>query len=157
VAKEIVIPLNGHVHVKAWEKQPDGSEKVVKDDTIKNLVVTVGKDAILKYIGNVITSNGYAGSIGVGDSTTAAASGQTDLQASSNKLFKTILTANRVFITPTLFLSVEFGYTEANWTWNELGIKDNQGTPVLWARQIDASPLAKTSSKRAIVEWQLSL
>ena len=157
MAKEIVIPLNGHVHVKAWEKQPDGSEKVVKDDTIKNLVVTVGKDAILKYIGNVTTSNGYAGSIGVGDSTTAAASGQTDLQASSNKLFKTILTANRVFITPTLFLSVEFGYSEANFTWNELGIKDNQGTPVLWARQIDTSPLAKTSSKRAIVEWQLSL
>lgn len=158
MAKEIVIPLNGHVHVKAWEKQPDGSEKVVKDDTIKNLVVTAGKDSILKYLGNTApTFSGYAGSIGVGDSTTAVASGQTDLQASSNKLFKTILAGNRVFITPTLFLSVEFGYSEANFTWNELGIKDNQGTPVLWARQIDASPLAKTSSKRAIVEWQLSL
>ena len=90
MAKEIVIPLNGHVHVKAWEKQSDGSEKVVKDDTIKNLVVTAGKDSILKYLGNVITSLGYAGSIGVGDSTTVAAVGQTDLQASSNKLFKAI-------------------------------------------------------------------
>ena len=29
--------------------------------------------------------------------------------------------------------------------------------PILWARQIDASPLVKTSSKRAIVEWQLSM
>ena len=43
-------PLNGHVHVRAWEKQSDGSEKLIKDDTIKILVVTVGKDSILKYI-----------------------------------------------------------------------------------------------------------
>ena len=46
-------PLNGYVHIKAWEKQADGSEKLIKDDTIKNLVVTVGKDAILKFLGNV--------------------------------------------------------------------------------------------------------
>ena len=149
-------PLNGYVHVRAWEKQSDGSEKLIKDDTIKNLVVTVGKDAILKFLGNK-SGGGYADNIGVGDSTTAAAVGQTDLQASSNVLWKTIVTADRVFLTPTLYLSVEFGYSEANFTWNEMGLRDSQGTPVLWARQIDASPLVKTSSKRAIVEWQLSM
>ena len=149
-------PLNGHVHIKAWEKQADGSEKLIKDDIIKNLIVTVGKDAILRYISN-ITGGGYADDIGVGDSTTAAAVGQTDLQASSNVLWKTIVTADRVFLTPTLYLSVEFGYSETNFTWNEMGLRDSQGTPVLWARQIDASPLVKTSSKRAIVEWQLSM
>ena len=149
-------PLNGHVHIKAWEKQADGSEKLIKDDIIKNLIVTVGKDAILRYISN-ITGGGYADDIGVGDSTTAAAVGQTDLQASSNVLWKTIVTADRVFLTPTLYLSVEFGYSEANFTWNEMGLRDSQGTPVLWARQIDASPLVKTTSKRAIVEWQLSM
>jgi len=155
VARETT-PLNGHVHIKAWEKQADGSEKLIKDDIIKNLIVTVGKDAILRYISN-ITGGGYADDIGVGDSTTAAAVGQTDLQASSNVLWKTIVTADRVFLTPTLYLSVEFGYSEANFTWNEMGLRDSQGTPVLWARQIDASPLVKTSSKRAIVEWQLSM
>jgi len=155
VARETT-PLNGHVHIKAWEKQADGSEKLIKDDIIKNLIVTVGKDAILRYISN-ITGGGYADDIGVGDSTTAAAVGQTDLQASSNVLWKTIVTADRVFITPTLYLSVDFGYSEANFTWNELGIRDSQGTPILWARQIDASPLVKTTSKRAIVEWQLSM
>ena len=149
-------PLNGYVHIKAWEKQADGSEKLIKDDIIKNLIVTVGKDAILRYISN-ITGGGYADDIGVGDSTTAAAVGQTDLQASSNVLWKTIVTADRVFLTPTLYLSVEFGYSEANFTWNEMGLRDSQGTPVLWARQIDASPLVKTSSKTAIVEWQLSM
>jgi len=147
-------PLNGYVHIKAWEKQADGSEKLIKDDTIKNLVVTVGKDAILKFLGN-ITGGGYVDDIGVGDSTTAAAVGQTDLQGTA--VWKTIVTADRVFITPTLYISTEFGYSEANFTWNEMGIRDNQGTPILWARQIDASPLVKTTSKRAIVEWQLSM
>ena len=147
-------PLNGYVHIRAWEKQPDGSEKLIKDDTIKNLVVTVGKDAILRYISNQ-SGGGYADDIGVGDSTTAAAVGQTDLQGTA--LWKTIATGDRVFITPTLYLSVEFGYTEANFVWNEMGLRDSQGTPILWARQIDASPLVKTTSKRAIVEWQLSM
>jgi len=173
VARETT-PLNGHVHIRAWEKQSDGSEKLIKDDIIKNLVVTAGKDAILKYIGKVATA-GFANQIGVGDSTTAAAVGQTDLQASSNKLYKNIVDEDRLFITPTLFLSVDFGYSEANFTWNELAIRDTQEgnesviakvgstvvaitpTPILWARQVDSSPLVKTSSKRAIVEWQLSM
>ena len=155
MSKEIV-PLNGHVHIKVYEKQADGSEKLVRDTLNKNLVVNVGKDSILKYLGN-ITGGGYANSIGVGDATTAAGASQTDLQASSNKLWKTIGTTERVYIRPTLYVNCDFGYSEANFTWNEIGIRDNQGTPVMWARQIDSSPLVKTSSKRAIVEWQLSL
>ena len=149
-----IIPLNGHLRIKAWEKQADGSEKLVKDDLIKNLIVDVGKDALLKLIANM-TGGGYITTIGVGDSTTAAAVGQTDLQASSNKTFKTVASGDKVYTRPTLFLSVDFGYSEANYTWNEIGLKDNNS--VLLARQVDASPLGKTSSKRAIVEWQLSL
>ena len=155
MSKEIV-PLNGHVHIKVYEKQADGSEKLVRDTLNKNLVVNVGKDSILKYIGN-ITGGGYGNEIGVGDSTTAAALGQTDLQASSNKLWKAIASTERVYVRPTLYLSADFGYSDANFTWNEIAIRDNQGTPVMWARQVDSSPLVKTSSKRAIVEWQLSL
>jgi len=102
-----------------------------------------------------MSGGGYATQIGVGDSTTAAASGQTDLQASSNKTFKTIAGGDYVYTRPTLFISVDYGYSEANYTWNEIGLKDNNG--VLLARQVDASPLGKTSSKRAIVEWQLSI
>ena len=149
-----VIPLNGHLRIKAWEKQSDGTEKLVKDDLIKNLIVDVGKDAIMKLIANM-SGGGYTTTIGVGDSSTAAASGQTDLQASSNKTFKTIQSADKVYTRPTLFLSVDFGYSEANFTWNEIGLKDNNS--VLLARQVDSSALVKTSSKRAIVEWQLSI
>ena len=151
---DIIVPLNGHVRIRAWEKQPDGTEKEVYDKTIKNLVVDAGKVSILKYIGN-LSGGGYTNQIGVGDSTTAAGSSQTDLQASSNKYWKSIATADRVLLGTTLYLSVDFGYSEGNYTWNELGLRDNNS--VMYARQIDASPFVKTSSKRAIVEWQLSL
>ena len=149
-----IIALNGHLRIRAWEKQADGTEKLVKDDLIKNLIVNVGKDAVMKRLGNM-TGGGYAENIGVGDSTTAAASGQTDLQASSNKTYKTIAGGDYVYTRPTLFVSVDYGYSEANYTWNEVGLKDNNS--VLIARQVDSSPLAKTTSKRAIVEWQLSI
>ena len=149
-----VIALNGHLRIRAWEKQADGTEKLVKDDTIKNLIVDVGKDSIMKRIGNM-SGGGYAENIGVGDSTTAAAAGQTDLQASSNKTYKTIAGSDYVYTRPTLFVSVDFGYSEANYTWNEICLRDNND--VLLARQVDVSPLGKTSSKRAIVEWQLSI
>ena len=151
-----IVPLNGHVKIQAWEKQDDGTEKQVYNKTIKNLIVNAGKESILKYLGN-ITGGGYANQIGVGDSTTTAAAGQTDLQASSNKLWQTIVSTDRVFINNTLYISADFGYTQGNWTWNELGLRDNQGSPMMWARQTDSSPLVKTNQKRAIVEWQLSL
>ena len=151
---DTLVPLNGHVRIRAWEKQPDGTEKEVYDKTIKNLIVDAGKVSILKIISN-ISGGGYANSVGVGDSTTAAASGQTDLQASSNKYWKDIATADRIILSTTLYLSVDFGYTEGNFTWNELGLRDNNS--VMYARQIDGTPFVKTSAKRAIVEWQLSL
>jgi hypothetical protein len=153
---EIIIPLNGHVRIRAWEKQEDGSEIQIHDQTIKNLIVDAGKESILKGLGN-LGGGGYANEIGVGDDSTTAASGQTDLQASTNKLWVTIAIADRVFINNTLYISADFGYTQGNWTWNELGLRDSQGTPVMWARQTDSTPLVKTTTKRAIVEWQLSL
>ena len=151
---DTLVPLNGHVRIRAWEKQPDGTEKEVYDKTIKNLIVDAGKVSILKFLGN-LTGGGYVNGIGVGDSTTAASSSQTDLIGT--KYWKDIATADRIILTTTLYVSVDFGYTEGNFTWNELGLRDNQGSPVLIARQIDSTPFVKTSAKRAIVEWQLSL
>ena len=114
-----IISLNGHLRIRAWEKQADGTEKLIKDDLIKNLIVDVGKDSIMRRVGNM-AGGGYVENIGVGDSTTAAASGQTDLQASSNKTYKTIAGADYVYTRPTLFVSVDFGYSEANYTWNDI-------------------------------------
>ena len=148
-----IVPLNGHVRIRAWEKQDDGTELLVKDATIKNLIVDSGKDSILKYLGN-LSGGYYLQKIGVGDDATAAALAQTDL-IGSTYYWKDISSDGRVYVNPTLYVSSDFGYSEANFTWNEIGLRDNNGALV--ARQVDASPLVKTTSKRAIVEWQLTL
>lgn len=146
------ITLRGAYHITVFQKQADGSEIKIRDDIKKNLLVTVGKDTLLKYIGEV-TGGAKIEKIGVGDSTQAAVVGDTALVGTSS--IKTISSASRVYVRPTLFVSVEYGYSEANFTWNELGLYD--ANDVLIARQVDASPLVKDSSKRAIVEWQLTI
>ncbi len=138
----------------------------VFDHTYHNLIVNTGKDSILKQLGGCgLVCKGTAAAIGVGDSTQIAALADTDLIAMCNKTWKNIPTCCKTYIRPTVFLSVDFGYGEANYTWNEIGLADNQGCPLcapacgsaLWARQIDCTPLCKDCTKRAIVEWQLTL
>ncbi len=157
--------LHGKVHITAWQRQPDGSEILIKDDTFDNIIVNVGKDTILKGLGGAdLTGFGITAAIGTGDSTTAANIADTDLLGTCMS-WKAIPTTCKVYVRPTLFVSVDFGYTCNNWTWNELGLADDQGCPIdqpaccslMIARQIDCSPLVKDCTKRAIVEWQLTL
>ncbi len=151
--------FKGKVHIRAWERQPDGSEILIKDDTFDNALVTSGKVSILKYLGgpNVdgCCDSGSADDIGTGDSSAALNITFTDLQGCPNKAWKQISTCDKVYACCTLFISVDFGYCCNNWTWNELGLRDTNNN--MWARQLDCCPLIKNSSKRAIVEWQLSL
>ena len=37
------LKYTGKVRIRAWEKQVDGSEKLIKDTLSKNLLVTTGK------------------------------------------------------------------------------------------------------------------
>jgi len=170
MAQERLKALKGRVHIKAWQMcsdHPDDRTKdiLIKDDLFDNMIVNVGKDSILKRLGGCgLSCFGQAGGIGVGDSTQAAALTDTDLIAASNKTWKDISTACKTYVRPTLFLSADFGFSQANYTWNEIGLCDDQGTPnspaggsSLWARQIDVTPLVKDATKRAIVEWQLTL
>ena len=72
------LKYTGKVRIRAWEKQVDGSEKLIKDTLSKNLLVTTGKTSIAKYLGN-ISGGGYFDDIGTGNSTQAASVGDTDL------------------------------------------------------------------------------
>ena len=164
------VGIKGRIHIKAWEKNPkfpdDRSKDIlIKDDIFDNLIVNTGKDSILKRLGGCgLSCFGEAGGIGVGDSTQAACLTDTDLIAATNLLWKDISTADKTYVRPTLFVTADFGFSQANFTWNEIGLCDDQGSPnspvggsSLWARQVDGTPLVKTSSTRAIVEWQLTL
>jgi len=157
--------IKGSVHITVWQKTPDGGEEIIRDTTKHNLIVDVGKDSILKRLGGTgLMCFGEAGGVGVGNSATVAAASNTDLLGCMI-LWKDVSTTCKIYVRPTLFVSVDFGYTCANFTWNELGITDDQGCPAnapaccstLWARQVDCTPLVKDCTKRAIVEWQLTL
>ena len=171
MAEERLKALKGRVHIKAWQKNPDFPDDreqdiLIKDTVFDNMIVNTGKDSILKRLGGCgLTGFGEVGGIGVGDSTQSPALTDTDLIAASNKYWKDIANVDKTYVRPTLFVTADFGFSVANFTWNEIGLCDNQGTSTyspangasLWARQVDASPLVKDASKRAIVEWQLTL
>jgi len=162
--------LKGRIHIKAWQKDPKfpddrSKDVVIKDDIFDNLIVCVGKDSILKHLGGcgIDACSGASGGIGVGCNACAACCADTDLIGTC-KTWKDISTADKSYVNPTLHISVDFGFSEANFTWNEIGLCDDQGSPNapasgsdLWARQIDGTPLVKDNTKRAIVQWDLSL
>jgi len=147
--------LYGRIHITVIEKNMLGTEYISEERLFDNLIVDIGKDVILEFFGNVSGSTyTQAEKIGVGNSSQAVSAGDTALIGGS-QLIKTIASGDRVYVRPTLFVSVEYGYTDAIFTWNEIALFDN--APTLIARQVDGSPLVKTTSKRAIVEWQVSL
>jgi hypothetical protein len=95
-----------------------------------NLVTDAGWNLMMK---NTAGSAGTlfsatVGRIGVGDSSTAPAYGDTALNASTNKQYKLISAAPTVGSTHStgLVFSATFGTSQANFAWNEFGT--DQGT-----------------------------
>jgi hypothetical protein len=92
--------------------------------------VNAGRDQTCKFIigGGTITpgqANTYYdvnnAALGVGDSSTAVASGQTDLQAATNKLRK-LVTGAPTAVGNVLTFVTTFGAAEANYVWAEIGL-----------------------------------
>jgi hypothetical protein len=123
--------------VEKWHRSEDHALGLMPDEVVsvcENLLVSGGINLLLhRLIGDSdVTyppfSNANA-NLRVGDSSTAATSGDADLNASSNKLsvgmdggFPTI-TANQVTFQAT------FGTGDANFAWNEVGAVNGSGTP----------------------------
>jgi hypothetical protein len=93
-----------------------------------NLLVTNGANLFWKALrGDAITAFSAANArLGVGDSATAEAIAQTDLQAATNKLRKAmnsgwpkVGTADALDSDAKIQFQATFGDAEANWTWAE--------------------------------------
>jgi hypothetical protein len=69
--------------------------------------------------------NNTSAQIGVGDSNTAAAATQTDLQASTNKTYKGMETSYPTSTAQKATFKASFGDSEANYTWNEWVVKQS--------------------------------
>jgi hypothetical protein len=113
-----------------------------------NLIVTTG----LTFLSNRLTGGSSGGAtnplsagytrIGVGDSTTAASVSQTDLQASTNKLYKQIVSSGYPSISGgAIQWQSIFGSAQGNYAWQEWGI-DNGGTGTAGGTANDNSTVA---------------
>jgi len=105
----------------------------------ENLLLTVGATLALNLIfGSTGTKlDGTNGRMCVGDSATAAAAGQTDLQAATNKFRKAFdapptISGNQVQCVTT------FATGEANFTWAEAGLANSASGATMFDRFVQA-------------------
>lgn len=141
------------------EKYRDGAAdpyEVLEGDG--NLVVNVGIQRVLDLmIGAGGTSYANANAyVGVGDSTTAAAVGQTDLQAATNKLRKVMDATYPSRAGQTVMFRSTFGTADANWTWNEWAVFNAATGATMLNRKVESLG-AKTSGNTWILSVSIQL
>lgn len=99
-----------------------------------NLLLNAGITAMLTLLigGGGTAYNNANAYIGVGDSTTAAAATQTNLQASTNKTYKGMATSYPQVSSQTVTFQAVFGVSDANYAWQEFIISNgSSGTTAL--------------------------
>lgn len=117
-------------------------------------LTTAGLTEMVKAIvGEAITefdnSNAH---IGVGDSSTAFAAGQTDLQASTNKLRKGMEATYPQRSGLVVTLRSLFGTGDANFAWAEWGVFNASSSGTMLSRKVEA-----LGTKTSAQSWQLTV
>lgn len=127
--------LRGDIYVEKYEHSELGnllSPLVRKGEAEgSNLFLTVGINRLLDLLtGNsAATFTNAEAQIGIGDSATAATAGQTDLQAATNKTYKSMdATFPPAAAAGSVSFKSTFGTTDANYTWAEFVVRRATGT-----------------------------
>ena len=105
-----------------------------------NILVNAGIQLMLDLLigaGGTVFSNANA-RIGVGDSTTAAAASQTDLQAATNKLRKAMDATFPSRAAQTLTFKSSFTSGEANFAWQEWAIFNSSSGATMLNRKVES-------------------
>jgi hypothetical protein len=89
--------------------------------------------------------------LGVGDSTTAFAVGQTDLQAPTNKMRKAMDATYPTRATNVLTFRATFSTSEANWVWNEWGVFNAASGGTMLNRKVE-----NLGPKGSSQSWELT-
>jgi hypothetical protein len=89
--------------------------------------------------------------IGVGDSSTAFNSAQTDLQAASNKLRKAMQATYPTRSSAQMVFQSLYGSTDANFAWNEWGIFNHASAGTMLVRKV-----ANMGTKQAGQSWRIT-
>lgn len=89
--------------------------------------------------------------IGVGDSSTAYAATQTDLQAATNKLRKAMDATFPTVATNVLTFRATFGTAEANFAWQEWGVFNAAAAGTMLCRKVES-----LGTKTSAQSWQIT-
>lgn len=111
---------------------------------------------------NLVTAGAVAGTLtaysnanahlGVGDSASAFAATQTDLQAATNKLRRPMDATYPQVATNLLTARASFGTAEANFAWNEWGLFNAASGGTMMNRKVES-----LGTKTAAQAWQLTV
>jgi hypothetical protein len=103
------------------------------------------------HTGSATAFNNANSHLGVGDSTTAFAASQTDLQAGANKLRKAMETTYPTLATNVLTFRSLYGTGEANFAWAEWGVFNASSSGTMMCRKVEA-----LGTKTSAQSWQLT-
>ena len=99
------------------------------------MITHIAKTIIGETVTTFAEANAY---LGVGDSTTAFAASQTDLQAASNKLRKAMDTGYPQRTNDALKFKVTFGDSDANFAWQEWGVFNASSGGTMANRKVES-------------------
>lgn len=136
---------------------PDSLYEVV--ESAPNLFLTAGITEVLKLAAAQTPLTGsYSGTnarLAVGDSTTVAAAGQTDLQAATNK-YRQVVDSPPTISTNQITFVATFGTTVANFSWREVAVVNAATGGQMWSRTVTDLGV-KSSSATWVLNWTLSI
>ena len=122
-----------------------------------NLLLTTGATLVLQRLFGITATplDATNGRMGVGDSTTPAAAGQTDLQAATNK-YRQVFDAAPTVSGNAAQCVTTFGASVANFAWNEV-ILANAGSGATVVNRLVQAFGSKTSSLQWILTFTVTL
>lgn len=148
-----------HAHFKIEKFANDADFKAGKAYAVsefsENILVNAGINAMLTLLagGGGTAFNNANAYLGVGDSTTAAAAGQTDLQAATNKLRKAMNATYPTYGTSQqIVFQSDFGSSEANFAWEEFGTFNASSGGTMLNRKVSAQ-----GTKISGQTWRLTM
>jgi hypothetical protein len=115
-------------------------------DAGRNHLVQAGIGAAVTAFNN---ANSY---IGVGDSSTAFAAGQTDLQAATNKMRKAMDATYPSGASNVITFRSTFATGDANWAWQEWGVFNASSAGTMLSRKVES-----LGTKTSTQTWQFTV
>lgn len=117
-------------------------------------LTNAGRDLIANLLvgGGGTPINNANAHLAVGDSSTAFAASQTDLQASTNKIRKAMEATYPQRTDNVITLRSVFGTSEANWAWAEFGIFNAASAGTMVGRKVES-----LGTKTSAASWQLTV